>query len=343
VDQPETAEERTSAGVSYVVGVDNADRIRDVTERYASQWLTATAKIRVDDGWWQQTLQLYRGPPQCCAKTIADTDADTDADEKAELAALHMNRGIPTSFGPFKAHKLYAIERHLRQNQVIYPKDPVLGLVKAEPVYPRCNVRTIRSRNGWRKEGRTVRLDLEPIKTIVGNGGRTRGGGGRGGGGGGTVADIDELGGGAAVELYGQWQTTLYVPPPCIAGRVPRNEFGTIDLFKSEMVPVGGVHLPYLGMDGTAKRLGIDAAKAVTGFEFRVGATHPVFDGVVVAKEFEELLLDAWASEQHEAHKEKVSGVVCSAQCTSKGEGADERGSRVGVGSCERARLGLDG
>ena len=34
--------------------------MRDVTARYASDWLTVGRKQRVDQGWWEETLRPYQ-------------------------------------------------------------------------------------------------------------------------------------------------------------------------------------------------------------------------------------------------------------------------------------------
>lgn len=44
-------------------------------------------------------------------------------------------------------------------------------------------------------------------------------------------------------ELFGNWQTEVYIPDPVENGRVPRNEYGNVELYKESMLPRGGVHL----------------------------------------------------------------------------------------------------
>lgn len=60
--------------------------------------------------------------------------------------------------------------------------------------------------------------------------------------------------------LYAKWQTELYVPEPVIdvralpfirsllilliQGRVPKNDFGNIDLYVPSMLPQGAAYLP---------------------------------------------------------------------------------------------------
>lgn len=46
-----------------------------------------------------------------------------------------------------------------------------------------------------------------------------------------------------ALELFGEWQTTEYIPPEAKDGIVPRNEYGNVDLFKKSMLPKGTVYI----------------------------------------------------------------------------------------------------
>ena len=34
--------------------------IKDVTNRYASSWMSKTRKLRIDSDWWEDTLQPYK-------------------------------------------------------------------------------------------------------------------------------------------------------------------------------------------------------------------------------------------------------------------------------------------
>lgn len=43
-----------------------------------------------------------------------------------------------------------------------------------------------------------------------------------------------------------------------------------------------------------ARKLDIDCAPAVVGWEFSGGSSHPVLDGFVVCEEVKDVLLDAW-------------------------------------------------
>ena len=49
------------------------------------------------------------------------------------------------------------------------------------------------------------------------------------------------------LEIFGFWQTDVYEAPPAENGKVPRNEYGNVELFKPWMLPKGTVHLPIEG------------------------------------------------------------------------------------------------
>ena len=48
------------------------------------------------------------------------------------------------------------------------------------------------------------------------------------------------------------------------------------------------------GLSRVAKKLGIDCAPAMVGWDYHCGGSHPVFDGYVVCEEYEDTLMDAW-------------------------------------------------
>lgn len=44
--------------------------------------------------------------------------------------------------------------------------------------------------------------------------------------------------------MFGEWQVEDYEPPVASGGKVPRNEYGNVELFKPSMLPKGCVHIP---------------------------------------------------------------------------------------------------
>jgi len=88
--------------------------------------------------------------------------------------------------------------------------------------------------------------------------------------------------------LYAEFQTEIYVPPPVVRGRVPRNQYGNLDLYVPSMCPPGGVHVRHKLASKAARVLQVDYADAVTGFNFKGRHGTAVIQGVVVAEEYGE-------------------------------------------------------
>lgn len=100
------------------------------------------------------------------------------------------------------------------------------------------------------------------------------------------------------LELFGEWQTEAFVPAMAENGRVPKNQWGQVDVWSEAMLPRGTVHLRYPGISSVAHRLGFDFAPAMVGFEMRDGRPMPKLEGVVVCVEHAEAILDAFLEEE---------------------------------------------
>lgn len=65
----------------------------------------------------------------------------------------------------FKDHPYYAIERHLKHNEVVFPKREVgkltTGKGVVESIYRRSDVQVVRSADKWyRSAGREIKVNL---------------------------------------------------------------------------------------------------------------------------------------------------------------------------------------
>ena len=60
----------------------------------------------------------------------------------------------------------------------------------------------------------------------------------------------------------------------------------------------GTVHLQMPRLGPVCRRLGVDYAAAMTGFEIRGGRSVPVIDGVVICKENEASVLEAYIEDE---------------------------------------------
>uniref|UniRef100_A0A3B4UWM5 Xeroderma pigmentosum, complementation group C n=1 Tax=Seriola dumerili TaxID=41447 RepID=A0A3B4UWM5_SERDU len=243
VGMPHLCSQNATAPVTYVVSVDGDGFVKDMGRKYDPTWMTSSRKRRVDDDWWEETLEPFLGP-----------EDERDVQEDKELQKKLLNKPLPISITEYKNHPLYALKRHLLKYEAIFPPTAsVLGYCRGEPVYSRDCVHTLHSRDTWLKEARTVRLGEEPYKMVRGFSNRSR-----------KARMMSEQKDENDLPLFGEWQTEEYQPPVAVDGKVPRNDYGNVYLFKPCMLPVGCVHLRLPNLHRVARKLDLDAAPAVT-------------------------------------------------------------------------------
>ena len=243
-------------------------------------------------------------------RTVAD-----DIEEGKDLTAVkHEKKELKVSEGTLQSYKNsaeYVLERHLRREEALRPgSKPVKAFtvgkgdkMKEEPVYRRDDVETCRTSESWHKEGRAVKpgtlfqscppygfsprrnaesglvigefpMKMVPVRAVTLT--RKR-----------EVEEAERDGEKLKQGLYALHQTDWIIPPPIENGIIPKNAFGNMDCYVPTMVPEGAVHIPLKNTVRICKRLGIDFAEAVTGFEFGKQRAVPVITGVVVAEEHE--------------------------------------------------------
>ncbi|PSN73679.1 Rad4-domain-containing protein [Corynespora cassiicola Philippines] len=289
----------TQNSLVYAVAFEDDYTARDVTRRYAKAYNAKTRKFRVEctpDGekWWKRALKMFKRSGKL----------DRDQVEDASLGRKAAAEGIPKNVQDFKDHPIYVLERHLKHNEVIYPMNQV-GKVnvgssmnpKMEPIYRRKDVHIVRSADKWYRLGRDVKDGEQPLKHAKP---KKRGRLSLPPPDMGVDDQQEEVGAG----LYAFFQTELYVPPPVVRGRVPRNAYGNLDLYVPSMCPRGGVHIRHKQASKAARIVGVDYADAVTGFSFKGRHGTAVVQGVVVAEEYAaavEAVLEAMEYAQEEA------------------------------------------
>lgn len=254
---------------------------KDVTRRYCLQW-HRIAQGRVNSEWWDNVLAPLKQMELAATNNYEDMELQTRA----------LTEPLPTSQQAYKDHHLYALEKWLHKNQIFHPKGPVLGFCKGHPVYPRSCVQTLQSRHGWLREGLQVRENELPAKMVT-RPKRTFNAQS-------VQSSGNEDGLKPTLELYGEWQLEPLQLPHAVNGVVPKNERGQVDVWSDKCLPPGTVHLRLPRLFQVAKRLGIDYAPAMVGFDYRSGRCLPVFDGIVVCTEFRSAILEAYAEEEEQ-------------------------------------------
>lgn len=142
------------------------------------------------------------------------------------------------------------------------------------------------------KQARTVKLGEHPYKIVKARPKWNR-----------ALNQMEEA---KPLEIFGFWQTEPYQPPVAENGIVPRNAYGNVELFKPEMLPIGTRHLQLPMLNRVCKKMGIDCAQAVIGFDFHGGSSHPTFDGFVVCEEFVDAVIEQWEIEQEEQTRKEL-------------------------------------
>ena len=279
--------------MTYVLAFEDDGSARDVTRRYTKAYNAKTRKSRVEitkggEKWWRQVLRMYK----------RGYVLDSDQVEDAELTAKEAAEGIPRNVQDFKDHPYYALERHLRRNEVIHPKREV-GKVTAgkasadsgkalESIYRRRDVHMVKSADSWYRLGREIKTGEQPLKRVQPR--RRR--------------DVsEELSGdeeNAGTGMYAAFQTVTYEAPPVVRGLIPKNAYGNLDIYVPSMVPPGGIHNTHADTARAARILGIDYADAVTGFEFKGRFGTAVIKGAVVAKEYQEAVEEVISGFEYE-------------------------------------------
>lgn len=247
---------------SHTVSTENG-LVTDVTRRYSQSW-AEVEKLRASGNLFEKNVRSLGRPVR------SDEERATQRLELKEFDDISASESIPTTLSAIRKHPRYILERFLKKYEEIHPREPVVGHINDEPIFLRCNVHTLHTRDRWVRVMRVVSDDAVAIKAVRSKNGTD-----------------------ATVDLFGAWQTEALIIPPVINGKVPRGEHGNVDLWTPQHMPAGGeqVDVPYASV--AARRLNVDYAPAMTGFELRRGRPVPKKEGVVVPVESAEAVRSA--------------------------------------------------
>ncbi|KAL8705320.1 MAG: hypothetical protein Q9201_001566 [Fulgogasparrea decipioides] len=219
--------------LTYIITFNDDLTAKDVTRRYTRSYTSKIMKQRVDltpkgKLWFEKVLKLFQYPGRRKSKR--------DEAEDLELAKKEAAEPMPRAIQDFKNHPAYALERHLRRNEVIHPRNEIgkvntAGVAggkntgaKSESVFRRKDVVICRSADAWFRLGREIKEGEQPLKRLPPppTSTTTR-----------RIARSPSLDDEASESeesgklLYAEHQTRLYSPPPIPpSGRpLPRNAY----------------------------------------------------------------------------------------------------------------------
>lgn len=314
--------EKTKSVMAYVVAYSSDGTAKDVTVRYLKKqiWPGKTKGFRMpiekipiynkngkvkryeNFDWFKRVMSCYVRPD--LLRTAVDDIEDATDLVPQQAEQKNADQDVDT-LQSLKSSAEYVLERFLRREEALRPDAVSVRTftsgkgenLKDEPVYLRRDVERCLTAESWHKEGRRPKAGESPMKlvpvravTIT----RKR-----------EAEEHERVTGEKQMQgLYSWDQTEYIIPAPIVDGKIPKNAYGNIDCFVPSMVPRGAVHIPLKSTVRICKRLEIDFAEAVTGFEFGNKRAVPVCTGVVVAKEHERAVRDAWR-EFNEAQRVK--------------------------------------
>ncbi|CAH1436955.1 unnamed protein product [Lactuca virosa] len=263
----------------YVVAF-NGQGAKDVTRRYCAKWYKI-ASHRVNSTWWDAVLAPLKDLESKTTQGIGLSDNlrnERASLEDMELETKALTEPLPTNQQAYRSHHLYAIERWLTKYQILHPKGPILG---------------------WLREGLQLKVNELPVKVLKRSVKVNKG----------KVTDEDDetdcVGPTGTIHLYGKWQTEPLCLPHAQNGIVPKNERGQVDVWSEKCLPPGTVHLGFPRIFNIAKKLNVDYAPAMVGFEFKNGRSYPLYNGIVVCSEFKDMILDAYGEEEERRGEEE--------------------------------------
>lgn len=127
----------------FVIAIDADGCINDLTEKYATDYLEKSFKLRKDeDKWLKELIVRLNSEKSSIKKTLPDRDR-ISAQEQKKLVE------IPKTLSTIKNHPTLMLESQLRKYEVFYPATKPVGHFKDEAVFLRENVKKVRSKDAW--------------------------------------------------------------------------------------------------------------------------------------------------------------------------------------------------
>ncbi|VUC33411.1 unnamed protein product [Clonostachys rosea] len=316
--------EKARQVMAYIVGFSQDGTAKDVTVRYLKRQVlpgrTKGARMPLEKipvynrhgkvkrydqyDWFKTAMAGYRRGSRQAPVTEPDELEDSTALRPAEPEKKQVKEGAET-LQYYKQSKEFVLERHLKREEALRPDcKPVKvfknkakgGKIEEEDVFLRSDVLNVKSAETWHKQGRAPLPGEQPLKRVpyrVATINRRR-----------ELEEAEAMTGRKVLQgLFSKEQTDYIVPPPIKDGIIPKNEYGNIDLFVEHMCPEGAVHVPFREAIKVCKKIGIDYAEAVVGFEFGHRMAVPVIQGVVIAEENHEMLMEEL--EKHEVERQR--------------------------------------
>eukprot|EP00210_Caulerpa_lentillifera_P007977 g7616.t1 len=279
IDKPMEAEDMVNGCfIGYVVGYSNGV-VYDVSPRYIHS-INRIQSLKANK-WWMKLLTPFH--PQ--------------NDPRMELEEAEFEKRIkkevqipPKTIDGFNKSHTFILERQITKFKALVPSAKIMGEHRGEPFYLRSDVEELHSVVKWPQQGRSVKTEEIPYpwkivkkriqKKIIKNDELVR------------PSEEEE----EKTELYGYWQTEPWKCAVAENGIVPKNQFGNVEIPPMvKSLPENTTYLTYPNLAPICRKLGIDFAPALVGFELlKHGRQVPRIQGIVICSEFENQVVEAY-------------------------------------------------
>lgn len=239
-------------------------------------------KISWDDN--REVSEILREGFNVSEKHLSSLERLQRQRETKQLQSLMYSEAVPTTLNALHRHPLYVIESDLARHEGVHPKDEstTVGSVKGHLVFKRSAIVSLRSRDGWLREGRSLLTeDQVPYKTVAPPASRPFA---------------------SPSQFFGRWQTKTFEPLPLCAedGGIPHHGRTSWYVLLDQPPPPGIVHLTQPQIVRVARRMRLDLGLAVVGFvrqkkeEHRRGHWETIINGIVVKQSDSAALVRAY-------------------------------------------------
>lgn len=89
VVSPQVCSQNATRPLTYVVSVDGDGFLKDLGAKYDPTWMTSSRKRRVEDEWWDETLEPFEGP-----EDARDRQEDKEVGQGLEEVGCRRTQGF---------------------------------------------------------------------------------------------------------------------------------------------------------------------------------------------------------------------------------------------------------
>lgn len=202
------------------------------------------------------------------------------SNDQKKLIEDKLHQRIPQSDFEFKLNEFYTLRSLLKRKEfILFDCLPTEHKYNDENVYLRKDVLVLKSAFDYRIEGRTIKQNEKPLKSIQ------------------NMFNREKI-----IDLYAEYQTEPLIYK-VVDGKLPENQYGNLEIFVK--LPDECVYLQEKGIWRACKALKVEYKDAIIGFDYKNARVVPVKKGIVILEKHKSKVLKKFQDIQEEIIKEE--------------------------------------